>query len=707
MAIGESYEKEPVGNEVHGDVSGSVVQARDVQGGIHYHITPRQLPSPSQLPPSGRLVNREHELAALESARTSCEHASVPCVVVVSGPAGIGKTTLGVHWARSLLDRYCDGQFYADLQGHSASGPRGPSQILGQFLRALDVPGEQIPEELSEREAMFRSLTSDRRIAVLLDDAISTAQVRPLLPSNSLSLTIVTSRWRLTGLLAHGARSIQVDRLDSSAAIDLLEQILGDERTTRQRGAAMDLVHLCALFPLAVCVAGARLASRPRWSITEMVDALTEEQQRLPALVAEDDLAMESSLDFSYERLPDQAQRLYRLAALYPGSTFDSQLMSTALAIPSPDARQLLGILADSHLIEDTPNGHYRFHDLIRLHAKRCAERNESDETRAVVSRRMIRYLLAMAAAAERRLTPDHQTLPREIGDMKEMAFSSDSRALQWLDDERVNLMSALQWAGINGLPSIAWQLADSMWPLFRLRKYYDDWIAAYDIGLEAARTCGDVAAESRMLTSGGLGLMGVGRLGSAKERFANALAINRRMGDVRAEGGALTYLGIVSRRDNRLEEAERYFSQALGSCLSAHHWRGAGLARLNLGETALAAAKPDDAISYLRQAHEDLNEIGDKYDAARALAFLGRAHQMTGELDSAQAHLGDALVVFEEVGSTYEQVYALQSLGEIARATGNPDTARSLWIRALSLYEQQPIPPTRAEKIRVQLDSL
>jgi tetratricopeptide (TPR) repeat protein len=703
----DSGEPEAVSNTIHANVLGPVVQARDIHGGIHFHRTAQGIPPPSQLPPPGSLANRKNDLTALDRSLSRCESANTPCVVIVNGPAGIGKTTLAVNWAHSVRERYPDGQLYADLQGHAPSAHQQPDEVLDHFLRSLGVVPEEIPEGLAQRQALYRSLTAGRRIAVLLDDALSAAQVRPLLPATVSSLTVVTSRWRLAGLVAHGAGSLPLDRLDSAGAIDLLAQILGDDRAARQREDAAELVELCALFPLAVCVAGARLASRPQWPISEMVNALAEQHRRLSVLELEGDLAVRSSLDLSYQALPPQARRMHRLAALYPGSTFDSQLMAAALATPLAEARSLLGTLADAHMLEDTPTGRYRFHDLIRVYARGRAEQEDSDAERSAVTERMVGYLLAAASAAEHRLTPDHQTLSREFGTVSQPVFDSDEAALRWLDEERPNLMAVLRWTADNHMSAAVWQLADAMWPLFRLHKYYDDWIAAYELGLAAAHACQDPAAESRMLTSGGLGLMGAGRLSEAEQQFTKALMLNRRMGDQRAEAGALNYLGIALRRSERLEDAARYFTKSLEACLLAGHQRGAGLARLNLGEVALTVGSLEDAVAYLVKAHEDLSAVGDRYDAARALTFLGGAHALAGRPSEGVADLSAALMTFRDVGSPYEEARALEALGQVAAQTGEVESARGHWERALALYEGLPVSPRHVRRVQDRLGSV
>ncbi len=225
----------PEAIQFYGDVDGHVVQARDIHGGVHLHPRSHRVPIPSQLPATGALVDRDEALAALDTA-----YGTVP-VAVVSGPPGVGKSAVAVHWARQARGDFPDGQLYTDLRAHSADEPAQPSEVLGQFIRALGIAPDRIPSELAERTALYRSLTAESRLVVVLDDALSAAQVRPLVPTSARSLAIVTSRFRLGGLLTGGAHGVPLDRLSAEAALDLLRQTLGDDRVAAEMTAATAL----------------------------------------------------------------------------------------------------------------------------------------------------------------------------------------------------------------------------------------------------------------------------------------------------------------------------------------------------------------------------------------------------------------------------------------------------------------------------------
>ncbi|RFU42838.1 hypothetical protein DZF91_04445, partial [Actinomadura logoneensis] len=244
-------------NDFTGDVTGPVIQVGEFKGVVNLAAAGREPLRPRQLPAPATLVNRTDTLAELDRLRPDPDGPGV--TAVLSGPPGIGKTTVALHWAHRRHGDFPDGQLYADLRGHAPVEPALPADVLGGFLRALGVPFDRIPVELGERAALYRSMSADRRVLVVLDDALSAAQVTPLLPASPGSLALVTSRWRLTGLLARGARGIRIGPLGADAALRLLDLVVGGERLGREPDHARRLAELCAGSPLALTVAAARL----------------------------------------------------------------------------------------------------------------------------------------------------------------------------------------------------------------------------------------------------------------------------------------------------------------------------------------------------------------------------------------------------------------------------------------------------------------
>ncbi|GGS16061.1 NTPase [Streptomyces aureoverticillatus] len=716
---GHCEPREPGGrNELSGTVHGPAVQAQTVYGGIHIQSPPTapQPPHPPwQLPPAARITDRTAELDLLESRRLRAGPGS-HTLVAVSGLGGVGKTALTLAWLHALRPHFPDGQLYADLGAQSPTGPADPGEVIGRFLRALGVPAAQVPTGLAEQAGLYRSLTAGLRLVVLLDDAASAAQVRPLLPGGR-SVTAVTSRWRMPGLTVDGCHSVQLEPLGVDEAVELLAATLSDDRVADQPEQARALVELCAGLPLAVRVAGARLAARPRRGITTMVRALTEEHDRLEELAIDGDHNVRAALDLTYQELPPDAARLYRLLGLHPGTEFGDAVAVAVLAEPergpgpgasartradtaarpipataaphAPRALALLDLLHDANLLTDADEDRHRFHDLVRLHAAAKAAQDESPWARAAALRRIADHYLATATEAERIVDPQHRTMARDHGAgpvLTEDFGAGPEAALDWQERELPNLMAVIRGAR-TAFPTVGWQLADALWPLFLRRKFYEEWRAAHQEGLAAAEDLGDTAAQCRMLTSGGVGELGMGCHERALEMFERAARQFRADGNALGHARTLNYRGLAHQRLGRLDEAARYFTRAAEALPGVGDVRAGGLARLNLADVALTRGRPAEAARHAAAAHTTLRAANDTYNAARAAVLLGRAHLAHGEPDLAEAELRPALDALRAMSAAYETARALHALAELSEHRGAPGRAREQYGEALALY--------------------
>ncbi|WP_435372431.1 ATP-binding protein [Streptomyces ficellus] len=669
-----------------GTVHGPAVQAGAVYGGIHIEgaAGPGDGRAPWQLPPSVPITDREAEQGALERHRERAEREGHAALVAVSGLGGVGKTAVTLAWLHSLRPRFPGGQLYADLGAQSPAGPAGPDEVLSRFLRALGVPAAQVPATIAERAALYRSLTAERRLVVLLDDAATAAQVRPLLPGGR-SVTAVTSRWRMPGLTVDGCYALHLEPLGPEAAVELLAAVLADDRVATQPREARALVELCAGLPLAVRVAGARLAARPRRRLTTMVRALSEEHDRLEALAIDGDHNVGAALDLSYQGLPSGVARLYRLLGLHPGREFGAAVASAALAA---DATELLETLHDANLLIDAGEDRYRFHDLVRLHAAAKAEADESAADRATALRRIADHYLATATRAEEIVDPQHRTMPRDYGPVVTAEFpETPEGALDWLERELPNLMAVIRRARPAGFPEVAWQLADALWPLFLRRKFYEQWRAAHAEGLAAAEELGDERAACRMLTSGGMGELGLGSHERALEMFERAAGIFEARGDALGYARTLNYRGLAHQRLGRLDGAAELYARAAEALPACGDRRAGALARLNLADVALGRGLPEEAAGDADAAYTALLEAGDTYNAARAATLLGRAHLDRGLLDEAESRLSGALATLRGMAAGYETARALESLARLAERRGQPGLALGRYREALDLY--------------------
>ncbi|MFJ6571125.1 tetratricopeptide repeat protein [Streptomyces sp. NPDC091292] len=679
-----------IGGAAH--IQGAAIQARDVRGGIHIHEAPPDPlpPRPRQLlPVPAHFTNRRTDLAALDRlfGEAATARPAQP-LIVVSGPAGVGKTTLASKWLRGRGADFPDGHLYVDLRGHAPDGPADPGEALGQFLRGLGA--RTVPATLTEQASLWRSVTAGLRIAVMLDNAFTAAQVRPLLPGAPESLVVVTSRRALSGLVLDGGRFHRVGTLAPADGMELLTRAIGEDRVAGELSAAGRVVALCAGLPLAVCLASARLAARPEQPLEAMARALTGATGRLAALDLEGEATVSNALDASYAVLSPDAALLYRRVGLLPVRTFDAHLAAAACDRPLSWAERALDALIDAHLVEDNGSAGCRFHDLVRIHAHDKASADEPPALHEETLRRVCDWHLRTATAAQARLTPAQYTLPRTYAHPSDLPppFTDDLGALAWLDDRRLTLMTLLRSAADSGWHDTAWQLVDAMWPLFLRLRHYDLWVTAHEIGLESARRAGDKEAERQMLNSGAIGLSAARRLREAADWYRLSLDAAREAGDVRDEGQALLGLGACHREAGEFTDAVPRLHEAIAAWERSGYPRGVALARIVLGEIALERDDPEQAMADFTRARDQLIAADDPQGAGRALAFLGRARSLAGDYPAGRAQLEEALTAFTASGATHWRARTLEMLARSARDHGDTSDADDLTAQAIRLYE-------------------
>jgi tetratricopeptide (TPR) repeat protein len=658
--------------------------------------------SPRQLRPDvTTFVNRTRELGALDRAQQAAR------LVVLVGPPGVGKTAFALHWAHRVRGRYEDGQLFADLGGPGR--PVELAEVFGRFLRALGVAPQQVPLDQDEQATMFRSLTAGRRFLMLLDNVASAEQVRALLPASSTSVTVATSRSQLGALIADGARFVQVDRLTARDGVALLARTVGPTRVDAEPSPARDLVTLCGGLPIALCVAAARLVSRPKWTLEKVVADLVDERRRLARLSFSDDLSVKAVFDVSYQALSSPAARLYRLLGLHPGPDFDTGVAAAVLHTSLPSAEPLVDELLGASLLEETGPDCYRFHDLIRLHAVSLVQQEDSSTDRTLAVRRMLDWYLATATEAGKVVTPHRRVLRRDIehGPVDEVRFADHTEALDWLDRQRRNLLAAARTAFEHGLAATTWQLADAMWGLFLFRTHYHDWMQFDLLAVEATRGGQDTAAEAEAQDRLGLLFHALGRNDEALDHMRRAAHLWQELGDRHRVAGSTERFGFAYLDQGRTELAIEHFHRALDGYRDVGERRSVGLALISIARALIEAGRADEAIGHAREASRELTGLTppDPYNHARALLVLGRAETVTGDWGAAREHLEETLAAMREVKSPLGEADAHWALAELYERSGERDQAREFYRLTEVMLTELGNPGVG--RVRSQLDAL
>lgn len=686
-----------VSNAISGGSFGVSLQTGTIHGDVHIHHQPPPRLIPRQLPPvPPHFTNRTAETGVLDEAWSGRRQGS-PVLVVLSGPGGVGKTALASSWGSRAAERFPDGQLYADLGGFRPEHPLEPGHVLSGFLRALGVEPEQVPAELPEQTSLFRSLTARSRILIVLENVTSAAQVTPLTPGTGDGMVLVTSRLRLTGVLARGGALVDIAPLSQEHAMDLLVRAAHRTEADTEVRQVADLARLCGRLPLALSVAGARLASRPRWPVARMVRELADERLRLAALSVDEGVSVTSVFDVSYEGMSARQARAYRRLSLHPGPDFEAGTAAAVLDLPVEDAVDVLESLVDASVLEERGSDRYRFHDLVRLHARGRAAQEEDEGEALAVLERITGHYLALAVAVDRKVMPGEWHVGpvyERIGETT--VFETDLAALVTLETELANVMAVLRSATASGLDLLVWQLCEAMWSLFLYRKHFQDWIEAYGLGIEAAQRCGAEAAAARMHHRRGVGFHNVGREEEALQEGQAALAAARAAGHQLAQSAALQLVGMAARALGRHDEAIDALRQAVELDREAGQLRSEALAQRLLGSAHYAAGHLSSAVRELERSCELAARLGDPPVLAMSRVYLAEALTRSGRAPEALDLARAAWAVMENSGSSQYLARIMMAWGQAAEATDDLTTAQDRLLRAHAFFTDAGVPNLR-----------
>ncbi|MFI0480950.1 AfsR/SARP family transcriptional regulator [Actinomadura sp. 9N215] len=654
------------------------------------------------------------------------KHTGAVVISAIDGMAGIGKTTLAVHAAHRMADRYPDAQLFVDLHAHSPEQePISAATALDTLLRAVGVPSEMIPGGAEERAALWRARLAGRRAVVVLDDAATAAQVRPLLPGTPGCMVLITSRRRLADL--ESAHALSLDVLSRDEAAELFTGIVGDARAPADPEGVKEVVRLCGRLPLAVRLAAARLRTRPAWDLAHLIERLRHEQRRLGEL-AVGDRGVAAAFALSYQHLTADQQRLYRMLGLHPGADFDTYTAAALADMTLDEADRLLQQLVDVHLLQQPTADRYRFHRLLRLHAVHLANA-EDDETdrRAALTRAFDHYRHAAALAVNSAVCYDQYYWPGiPAATTPAPHFADFDQAVAWLEAERANLVSAATHAAEHGWPAHVADLTNSLWCFIEHRCSHDEAVGLYTHALASARGAGDREHESqalhylglfhrhrgrneqalvhhgqalalardtgdRVLEGRILGNLGstlwyLGRGDDALDRYGQALTLAREIGDLALQCIALEGLGSVYKQQGRYDRTITHYRQSLVLTRDSGNHRHEPFVLCELAGVYGRMGRHDQALDHLHQALDLARATASRLLEGSALCELGGAYSRTGRHDQALDHLHQALDLARSTANALLEGSALCELGGVYGRTGHHDQALDHLHQALDL---------------------
>jgi tetratricopeptide (TPR) repeat protein/transcriptional regulator with XRE-family HTH domain len=608
-------------------------------------------------------------------------------ICAIGGMAGVGKTTFAVHAAHRLAGSFPDGQFYLPLHGHTrGQRPVDPADALSSLLLTAGVPAAHIPPGLEARAARWRDHVAGKKILLLLDDAASHEQVRPLLPGTGGSLVLLTSRRRLAAL--EDAAVISLDTLAPQEAAGLLTRLAGRPGLQPGDGAVSEITRLCGYLPLAIGLIASQLRHHPAQTADSVAASLAEAADRMELMRAEN-LSVAAAFDLSYVDLTDGQQRLFRRLGLIPGPSFDAYAAAALDGTSPGQARRHLDELYDQHLITEPKLGRYQLHDLLREHARALAA-TDDEADRVAAAGRVLDYYLYTALAAGRLFAPRASTYRRPLPGIPPAQapdLSTLGQSAAWLEAERANLHAAADYAATRGHSRHAVAIPAAMGGFLAARGHWDQSAALHQIALAAARQAGDRLGEADALSTLGVLQRESGSYPSAAASLARALALYRDIGDQPGQANALNELGFLRVLTGDYRAATASHQQALLLARGTGDRRAEAHAVSNLGLVQQLTGDHPAAAASQQQALALFGDLSDLHDQAYALNSLGVVQEETGDYPAATASQQQALALFRDLGHRLGQAHALNDLGLVQQQIGDYPSAAASHQQALALF--------------------
>ncbi|MFC3499861.1 ATP-binding protein [Micromonospora krabiensis] len=662
---------------------------------------------PEQLPRAvPGFVGRSNELAVLDALLDGgAQEPTTVVISAVSGMAGVGKTALALHWAHRVADRFPDGQLYVNLRGYDEAGVAAPSDALSGFLEALGVPPARIPAGMEARTGLYRSLLASRRMLVVLDNARDSTQVRPLLPGVGGCMVVVTSRDRLSGLIAaECARPLTLGVLTAEESMSLLAGRLGAGRIATELTAVADLVDAAGRLPLALSIVAARAATHPTFPLGAIAAELHSSEARLDALADGD---VRRVFSWSYLALGPDAARLFTLLGLHPGPDLTAEAAAALAGVSTAAVTPRLRELTRLHLLTEHAPGRYAFHDLLRAYASELAESSEHADDRAAARQRLYDHYLHAAYPAALLLQPQWppiEPLPPLSATARRRVTDHDN-ALAWFTAEHQVLVRVVQQAAENGFEAYAWQIAWTLNTFVAPRGLWQDQLATQRVALAAAEKINDLAgqaAANRLLSRA---LTRLGDHGNAEHLLKRALELHERLGDPTGQAQTLHNYCELCYLDGRVDEALAHGREALRLYRLVGNSSGEARTLNAIGWLLATTGDYAQAIESCTEALAQQQRSGDRNGQAATLDSLGFAYDRLGDRDRAAECYEQAIQLFRDSADRFHEAETLVRLGDTREAMGDQKAAAVAWRQAARIFEDVGDPA--AEEARRRLERL
>lgn len=666
-------------------------------------------PIPAQLPPLRvALVGRDQELAALDALADS--PAGLAGVCAVSGPAGVGKTSLVVDWARRVTEHFPDGQLFVDLRGFDPeASPVSAARVLADFLVALGVPPDDLPTEPDSALALYRTLTSQRRLLVILDNARDADHVRPLLPGGQGSLALVTSRRDLSALVVtHGARQLVLGHLDADSSRAILAQHIGAARSIAEARALDILVQRCGGLPLALALAGARIGGTHGVTASEMTDRMRQASSLDVLSLGDPRTDLRTVLSLSLEPLSSSALHAFALLGVYPGAQPSVAILASMAEGGVSTQRAAVDELARAHLVQAVPGGRVAVHDLVRDRAREVAMARLSTRQREEALARFVDHVLHSAHAATRRLFSSELPfgLPVPLPGVQPETPENIDAAQSWLQAAHDEILLAVEHAGAPGGPAgHAWKIARTvngfLWDWCR----WSDMEYLHRVGLETATREGDRQGMADAHHGLGDAAAGLGRWDLARHHLDTAAELFVSTGDPVGEIDAITTLGRALEQQGDWAAAIETTQRALDGARRHSLTEAQAIALNNLGWLYSQIGDFQAALEHAEQAVELYRGLDDERGLTYTLDTAGRAYEGLGDLASAVRAYAEAVAVAVRRGPSFNLAENLTHLGDACHANGDLRAALDAWSRAAAVLHD--IGHPRAEVLSTRVRDL